>query len=72
MVKTFATLIKTNWSRALVVGDTGADMSLKVAGGLRWLRRAGKILAWVGVIAEAGLLIYDAIEGANERTKLQA
>ncbi|KAM5352961.1 hypothetical protein ACJ41O_005683 [Fusarium nematophilum] len=73
MVRTFSTLIRVNWTRKLVAGSGGgADVAEKAATGLRWVKRAGKLLQWAGVIAEAALLVYQVVEGEKERATLRA
>ncbi|KAF0640555.1 hypothetical protein FPSE5266_10081 [Fusarium pseudograminearum] len=69
MIRTFATLIKGNYSRAIHVGE---DITTKTASSLRWLNRAGKVLQWAGIFAEIGMFIYTVVQGAADKEKLQA
>ncbi|KAK6351254.1 hypothetical protein TWF718_004424 [Orbilia javanica] len=72
-VKTFATLLRANYRRALVVGDeVGTDIGTTLARNLRWLGRAGKVLQWAGVMAEVALLIFGGVEGEKEKRQLEA
>ena len=61
-------MIRVNWARKLVVGE---EIMEKTATGLTWAKRAGKFLQWAGVIAEAALLIFSAVQGEKDRDTLR-
>jgi hypothetical protein len=58
-------------SKTIVTVAEGAKVSQKVLTAMKYLRSAAKVLTVIAVILEGVLLIYEAIEGARQRTELQ-
>lgn len=61
------------WGRAtLTAAAEGEEVVAEVAQGLRFLKIGANVLLVVGLVAEAVLLIVDAVQGAEQMEKLQA
>jgi len=58
-------------SRAISAVLDGTGLSKRFLTAIRYLKNAAKVLTVIAVILDGILLIYEAIEGAQQRTALQ-
>lgn len=68
IIRVFSTMIRGNYSRAIHVGE---DITETMSKSLKWVGRAGNVLQWAGILAEVGIMIASAVEGAKQKEGLQ-